>query len=246
MSRLLAFLAGAGFGVTATYMLDPDRGGQRRVRLRDGTLRGINRTGHVIDHATADVLSRTHGLLGEIRHLIHHAENPDAHLEDKIRAKVAKITGHPESVGVAVRDGKVTLQGPVLKAAADELLAIVRAMKGVKEVENQLDVRDAEESEIPQVTPEILGFPAQWMHPSEYPAPLLVMLASGGLGLAFSGLRRRDQAGWALAAGGAVLLGPAAAALLRRWRPPDRESAAVIRERERHDDAKTAQGKNPR
>jgi osmotically-inducible protein OsmY len=48
---------------------------------------------------------------------------------------------------VTAENGRVILRGAVLRDELDDVLTAVRGVRGVRDVENQLDVRDAAASE---------------------------------------------------------------------------------------------------
>jgi osmotically-inducible protein OsmY len=60
-------------------------------------------------------------------------------LVQRVRLRMRRATPDPSSIRVTSRAGKVTLAGVLPGEDVDKLLKLVSEMRGVKEVENQLD-----------------------------------------------------------------------------------------------------------
>ena len=71
-----------------------------------------------------------------------HEDLTDEVLIDRVRSKIGRVVSHAGAVEVAATDGRVTLSGPVLVSEADKLMRGVRLVRGVKDVENQLEVHE--------------------------------------------------------------------------------------------------------
>lgn len=144
MIRSLNFYRGLAVGAGLMYLLDPERGRNRRALLRD---------------KVADALSDSRDFVGEgVRDLRHRAEDaagstsrPDSSqaggesIAQRVRAKLGRYVSHPGAIRVEARDGSVTLTGPVLRGEAETLIGAVSSVRGVREVLNRLEPHDAEE-----------------------------------------------------------------------------------------------------
>lgn len=62
MNRTIALLTGAGLGAGLMYFLDPKRGRQRRVRIRDKMIRATHQMQDARDRVARDVRNRLRGL----------------------------------------------------------------------------------------------------------------------------------------------------------------------------------------
>jgi hypothetical protein len=67
-SWLLPVLGGIGMGAGLMYILDPDRGRNRRAVARDKMMSAVNRTGKAIGSKTSNLMNRTKGVVAETSH----------------------------------------------------------------------------------------------------------------------------------------------------------------------------------
>ncbi|MFN2387605.1 MAG: BON domain-containing protein [Thermoanaerobaculia bacterium] len=139
----LALLGGLGVGALLMYVLDPQRGAQRRALARDKATRLGHRAGEALAARSRDLRNRTRGVAAKTRSLVHKEEDvPNEVLAERVRSRIGRVVGHPGSIEVAASNGIVTLSGPVLEEEVDELLAAVRETPGVEEVEDRLEVHE--------------------------------------------------------------------------------------------------------
>ncbi len=136
----LGFLSGAALGGGLMYLLDPDRGNRRRAQVRDKIIRGLHVGGDVGDKAIRDLRNRARGAVAEFWASVRNEPVDDAVLEQRIRAKLGRVVSHPNSIEVRAENGRVSLSGPVLAAEVDELLWSLSSVRGVRDIENRLDV----------------------------------------------------------------------------------------------------------
>lgn len=128
-------------GAALMYLLDPARGGYRRGVVRDKATRLYNSAGDVIGGATRDIGNRAMGLAAEARsHFESEEPVSDDRLAQRVRSRIGHEVSHPHAIDVTVRDGCVTVQGPILANEVDNLLTCVRSISGVRNVESRLEV----------------------------------------------------------------------------------------------------------
>lgn len=140
MNRRWVLLGCAGLGAGAMYLLDPDRGRRRRALLRDRVVHGVRSTGETLDVRARRFANRWHGLLAKARPPLAAKPIPDAVLAERVRSQIGHVPCHARSIDVSVRDGCVTLSGPVAGDEVRKLLARVSRIRGVDRVENDLEV----------------------------------------------------------------------------------------------------------
>lgn len=135
-------IGGIGVGGGLMYLLDPDRGRKRRAYLRDQAVH----TGHAISSCWGttfrDLRNRSQGVAAEARSRFRRDHASDEVLIARVRSAMGRAVSHPRPIEVSAQDGHVTLSGPVLAGEADRLLSAVRHVRGVREVENRLEVHE--------------------------------------------------------------------------------------------------------
>lgn len=196
-SKFSGVLLGAGL----MYFLDPARGRKRRARVIDAATHARRVEHELVGKAVRDAQHRAQGLAERVRHP-HLAEVSDAVVEGRVRAHLGRVTSHPRALQIDVRDGRVIVRGPIYAREADRVVRALRAIAGVREVEDRLDRHDTAES-VPALQGEgriRRGRGATW--------PPAVQVAAIGTGLALSGygLVRRGLTGMVVGAAGGALV----------------------------------------
>lgn len=190
LEKVLIFAGGLSLGARMMYMLDPSQGRRRRAMARDRAVWLAHQAELTIDRGVRDLFNRTQGVADETFSLLAPKPVSDQVLRDRVRSRLGRATSHPHAIEVEAKDGWVTLKGPVLRQEMRRVLWAVRAVPGVKHVENrmerhqQADVPDLQGGTAP-VSPELLQ--ETWA-----PATRAVVGTTGGLLLAYSTWKR----GW--------------------------------------------------
>ena len=81
------------------------------------------------------------GLLAEARGALEGPIEDDDALAERVHARLGRTVSHPETVEVTVENGVVTLAGTVAAAEFDRLVSGVLRVRGVRDVNDQLEVR---------------------------------------------------------------------------------------------------------
>ncbi|MFW5933197.1 MAG: BON domain-containing protein [Actinomycetota bacterium] len=145
--RLFWLLTGAGLGVAAAYLADPDRGHARRAQLRDQaaararelTDRAGQAAKRTADAAKGDVIEAAKQLTPD------DVDEDPRTLEARIKSEVL---GHRDDVDdVVLRvdgPGTVSLKGTVDSSATEgELLERIATIDGVVDVRSELRLRES-------------------------------------------------------------------------------------------------------
>lgn len=136
---LWSVFGGLGMGAGLMYFLDPDRGRRRRALFRDQFVHAGRRLREARRVTAVDISNRTNGLWAEAsRWLRHDANASDAEVTERVRSKLGRVVSHPHAIEVAVRDGHVSLSGPILSDEVRPLLACVQRVDGVRSVDDRL------------------------------------------------------------------------------------------------------------
>jgi uncharacterized membrane protein len=194
LSALGCFVGGAGL----MYLLDPQRGAQRRNLVRDKTVSAAARGGTGLRRTGQYLRDSSRGLVAETRARFRREQASDYKIGARVRSAMGRVVSHPSAVWVTVVDGNVALCGDVLAHEADALVAAAKGTRGVRSVTNQLNVHP-ESTGVPSLQGEARGKNPGVGVMRESWSPLTrtaVGLTGGAVGI--YGAIRRDWVGAAL------------------------------------------------
>ncbi len=194
---------GAGLGAGLMYLLDPQGGRHRRALARDKTVSALKTGGSAALKTGKDLGNRTKGLVHEAGSRLHWSEVDDQVLCDRVRSKIGRIASHPADIEVTSLEGRVKLLGSVPALEADQLLSTVAKIKGVKELDCQLQFLESDDASLE--SDQDNGKSRSRLARAWKPATL-ILAGTGGAALVIAGLKRRDKVGTALGAAGLGLL----------------------------------------
>lgn len=143
MKTSRALLSGIAVGGTLMYTLDPRRGGQRRAIALGKAHRYVRRLGRTIDVGARDLAHRAQGVLYRASLIGIEDEITDDVLKARVGAALGHACSHPHAIEMKVDHGCVELHGSVLRSEVDHVVRAVSRVRGVHDVKNALDVRDA-------------------------------------------------------------------------------------------------------
>lgn len=139
-SQTIGLLAGFVLGGLAVYFLDPTQGRRRRTTAVD---RGVHLTkiaANRMRNAIWDINNRFTGWLVVTSHRFETSTVPDDRLLRRVRSEIGRFTRHPRSIQVFAENGVIKLRGVILASEVKALFDHVRRIRGVRHVENQLEV----------------------------------------------------------------------------------------------------------
>lgn len=131
--------AAAAVGAGTMYLLDPNRGARRRALVRDKLTRTAHVTGEALETTARDAANRAQGVAAEIQGRVRRETVDDIRLAARVRSELGRVTSHPRAITVSATAGRVRLSGPILSAEAERVLAAVRRVRGVSEIEDGLE-----------------------------------------------------------------------------------------------------------
>ena len=135
----MLFTTGAAVGASVMCLLDPGRGARRRALVRDQVVRASHKTADGLDALSRDVANRARGVAAEAWGAMHGGHTGTRKLVERVRSELGRVVSHPRAIDVtASDDGCVCLTGPILSAEADQVVAAIRSVRGVCEVEDRL------------------------------------------------------------------------------------------------------------
>ncbi len=140
MNRAWWIVGGGLLGAAGMYLLDPERGRRRRARFRGRVVHGVRSTGHRLDVLSRRCGHHWQGFLVRRMPPLAAEGVSDTVLAERVRSQIGHVSRHAHSIDVAVRNGCVTLSGPVSGGEVRRLLARASRIPGVAGVENELEV----------------------------------------------------------------------------------------------------------
>ncbi|HLL54891.1 MAG TPA: SRPBCC family protein [Myxococcaceae bacterium] len=135
---ILIGASGVATGATLMYLLDPLGGRRRRHVARDRARHAAQGLVEAVDVTSRDLSSRTRGVVAELVARLTEERVEDHVLEERVRSKLGRVCSHPGAVVVHARGGRVELQGNVLAREHPLILATVRKVRGVRELDDDL------------------------------------------------------------------------------------------------------------
>ncbi|HET7240398.1 MAG TPA: YtxH domain-containing protein [Gemmatimonadales bacterium] len=140
---VLSFLAGAAIGAGLMFLLDPDRGPRRRALARDQILSAGRHAGEEFGAKSRHLRNRARGLVAGARSRMRPDLEDDDVIAERVRSELGRVVSRPSAVVVAVEDGVVTLSGQVPALEREDLIAVIRWVRGVRDLEDKLDTRES-------------------------------------------------------------------------------------------------------
>jgi hypothetical protein len=142
MGRILKVVGISGLGAGVMYFLDPDKGRRRRALVRDRMVSLMDDVEEALGKTSSDVANRAGGLVAEMRSLMDRKPVPDRVLIARVRSEIGRVVSHPRAIQVDANQGAVILSGPILADEVGDLISAVSRVRGVKDVENRLEVHE--------------------------------------------------------------------------------------------------------
>lgn len=136
---------GVGLGMALAFIFDPSRGRRRRALARDKMVRATRKTRDALDATARDIANRTKGIAASTFGRSERDGVEDDVLVERVRASLGRVCSHPRAIDVVAANGEVTLRGPILAREVEDVLATVRAVKGVLLVRNEVEPHETGE-----------------------------------------------------------------------------------------------------
>jgi uncharacterized membrane protein/osmotically-inducible protein OsmY len=201
----LTLLSGLGLGAGLMYLFDPNRGNRRRAELQHQLTHAAHKSGDAIGTTARDVGNRARGLWSQIASWFKSDEADDQVIEARVRSKLGRVISHPSAIEVRAEQGHVTLSGPILAREVDALISCVLRVKGVRGVENQLEIHEQAGNLADLQGGSLRESRFELMQENWSPTARLLTSVGGGTLIAY-GLNRRGWLGTGLTLCGAGLL----------------------------------------
>jgi osmotically-inducible protein OsmY len=135
----LAGLAGLAVGAALIYMMDPTSGRRRRAYARDKFYSLSRQARECAGDLAQDASNRTRGLAAETRAWLTEGEIADRTLVERVRSHIGHAISNAHAIDITANNGVITVRGCVPSAETYALFAAIRGVRGVRDVENELD-----------------------------------------------------------------------------------------------------------
>lgn len=128
-------------GVGVMYLMDPQRGRQRRAWLSDTLTGWVRNTGQTFYRTGRDVANRAYGTVSSsMSQPARMGPLYSEQLRDRVQAEICRVAPQSQAVQVmADINGSVTLTGSVRPEDSDRIIAAVEDVDGVNLVINRLE-----------------------------------------------------------------------------------------------------------
>jgi uncharacterized membrane protein len=189
----LPLVGAAGVGAALAYFLDPAQGSRRRHLVGDKLIHATDAAADALGSTRRDFANRTRGITAAARRPFADDTADDVVIANRIRAELGRLVSHPGAIEVGVENTRATLEGAVLATEVDTLVAGVRKVRGVTDVQNFLKVYASGEG-IPglQGTPRGPARTFELMQENWAPATRLAAAVAGGTLLYAAGRSGRE------------------------------------------------------
>lgn len=135
LDHTVTLVSGMIIGATIMYVFDENRGAKRRAQARDKVVHAGHLLSRGIRKRGRDLMNRAFGSVAELRSSVRdRARNvSDDQLVDRVRSQLGHVVSHSGLLRVEVRDGCVTVGGPVLEREVEKIRNRMTKIRGVKE-----------------------------------------------------------------------------------------------------------------
>lgn len=140
MGSFSSLLWGAAIGAGLMYFMDPEQGGRRKAQIRNQVIHLQHQGDDAIDTAVRDLRNRARGLMAEGMALVDQQNIPASVMEERIRSRLGFLTRHPGAIQVTVQNNRAILSGDILADEVESLVMGISRIRGLKGVENNLNV----------------------------------------------------------------------------------------------------------
>jgi hypothetical protein len=135
----ISLLGAMAIGAGIMYLLDSGRGVARRARLRAKALRGLRTLSTIA--GGKEIRKRSSAVDGRLA-IVARKTVPDWVLAERARLEIWRTVAHPDSIRLSVRDGSLTLWGPVRAGEPEKLRKLLAKLPGLRQLELQLTLAE--------------------------------------------------------------------------------------------------------
>lgn len=145
LSKPKWFLSGAAIGSALAFYLDPDRGRARRAQMRDRLVRLNHEASRWSNLQAQHARHHAQGWLARAQAALSQESVDDETLYQRVRSEMGRKVKQASAIEVDVHAGHITLKGEVDASEIHRLVSHIRRVRGVRHVNNLLQVRERKE-----------------------------------------------------------------------------------------------------
>jgi osmotically-inducible protein OsmY len=142
-NRLFKTLTALATGAAALYFLDKEKGKERREMAQEKAGKLWREASDEVDTVAKDAANRLQDVRQEASARLEKMGVTDEALKQRINTAVENLIADARELEVQVEKGLVTLRGKLPMEEIDKVVDRIKALAGVKDVDNQLDVQPA-------------------------------------------------------------------------------------------------------
>ena len=142
-NRLFKTLTAIATGAAALYFLDKEKGKERREMAQEKAGKLWRETSEELDTVAKDAANRLQDVREEAGNRLEKLGVDDEALARRVRTVIDNIIADAKAIEVQAEKGLVTLRGKLPMEEIDEVVNRIKAMAGVKDVDNQVTVKPA-------------------------------------------------------------------------------------------------------
>ena len=121
------------------YLMDPEKGEQRRLTLREQFGKFMNQATTKTEALIGQISDRAQSVAAEATLKLSTEEVSDEVMVARVRSAMGHVLTNAHEVEVLAKQGLITLTGSVPSAETETLISTIKALPGVHGVENRLE-----------------------------------------------------------------------------------------------------------
>jgi osmotically-inducible protein OsmY len=137
--QLRKMIVGTLGSAALMYLMDPEKGDERRAALRDQFTKFMNTATQKTEAVIEQISDRAQGVAAETKRKLSTEEVSDEVMVARVRSAMGHVLTNAHEVEVLANQGLITLTGSVPSAETDTLINTIKALPGVHGVENRLE-----------------------------------------------------------------------------------------------------------
>lgn len=137
--QLRKMIVGTLGSAALMYLMDPEKGNERRAKLRDQVTKFMNKATTQTEALIEQISDRAQGAAAEATRKLSTEDVSDEVMVARVRSAMGHVLTNAQEVEVMANQGLITLTGSVPNAESEALINTIKALPGVHGVDNRLE-----------------------------------------------------------------------------------------------------------